>query len=274
MPDMTNMQRLSLTAFFLTVTALTSAPRSGAAQTQSIALPDDDVPVTIEASVYWGNLIVRGHADLETVTLGVTYTAGNNTPERVEDWSGLVTVESADGLFRVVGRRPPNGSFESIDLTLDVPRHAPVSLHVEKGGEIVVSDLDDLVEVNHRNGSVDLRHLRGFAIVHAVNGEISASFDAVQPDRTMSFVTLNGGVELELPENVSTRVRLRTTRNGHIYSEFDLPGTSYPYASLPTDDEPTRKYSQEPVSIVSSIGGGTGWLVATTENGPIHVSKR
>jgi hypothetical protein len=260
---------LSITVWAFAGTVATARPQA------VIDLPESgtDLPVTIEASLYWGNLTVRG-ADRDDIGITVIHTLGKADPVVVKDFSDLVTLRSVDGLVRLTGRVPAAGTFESIDLTLEVPADARISLRIEKGGEISVSKMNDLVEVNHRNGSVSLTHLRGFALVSAVNGEITASFDDVEPGRNMSFMTLNGGIDLEFPDDVAADVRLRSNRNGYVYSEFDLPGVEYPYDQMPDDSEPGRKYSSEPVSITSTINSSGAWIVATTENGPVRITKR
>ena len=265
---------MALYRFLLASTLMLALVPTLVAQPQPLfSFPDPDAPLTVEAEVYWGNLTVTGDAE-DTVRLSVTHTALQGQPTPVTAWADYVTVEHIGNVLRIRGRRPAPGTFESVDLTLHVPTRARLLLRIEKGGEMRVTNMHDLVEINHHNGSVELEALRGFAVVSAVNGSVRATFDAVMPGQSMSFITLNGGIDLTLPADVHANLRLRSHKNGYVYSAFDLPHLDYPYQEEPGEDEPGRRYSKDPISVVSRIGGGGPWLVATTENGPIRLDKR
>ena len=258
----------------LLLMGLLSAASPLAAQPQPVfSFPNPQAPLTVEAEVYWGNLNVTGDAE-DTVRLSVTHTAPQGQPTPVTAWTDYVTAEQVGNVLRLRGRRPAPDTFESVNLTLHIPARAQLLLRIEKGGEMRVTNMHDLVEISQRNGSVDMDALRGFAIVSAVNGSIRAAFDAVRPGHSMSFITLNGGIDLTLPDDLHANLRLRSHKNGYIYSAFDLPGLTYPYDQEPGEDEPERRYSKEPISVISLLGDGGPWLVATTENGPIRLKKQ
>ena len=252
--------------------AATVAPAASAQSTDLEFVDPSDAPV-VEADVYWGNISVVGE-DRTDVQLVASYTGPDNRRRTLSDPDEYATVRRVGGIIGVRARRPGDGVFESVDLQLRVPSHARVLLRVEKGGEISVKNMADLVEVNHRNGSVSLEGLRGPAVVNATNGSISASFDEVDHKSSMSFITLNGGIDLAFPADYAANVRFRSEQNGYVFSEFGLPDTAYPYSQEPGSEAAERRYSKQPISIVSEIGGGGPWLVATTENGPIRVTRR
>lgn len=225
---------------------------------------------SLYANVYWGNLTIAGYAGTE-----ITWEAHHETANGRTRITGgdFLAVEKTPSALRLTGRRPAPGVFESIHLTLRVPYKTPVHLTIEKGGELKVTDVHALVEIDHRNGSVVLSGLRDHAIVHAVNGAISADFEAVAPDQVLSFITLNGGITLTLPDGYQANARLRTRKNGYINSDFDLTGTASPYAAEPEAGETKPRYSKTPISINAPINGGGPLLIAMTENGPIELIK-
>jgi hypothetical protein len=89
----------------------------------------------------------------------------------------------------------------------------------------------------------------------------------------MSFMALNGEIDLTLPARTRANVRLRSERNGYITSDFELPGVDYPYAAEPREGSTKPLHSRRPIEIQSRINGGGPMLVATTENGPIRLRR-
>jgi hypothetical protein len=61
--------------------------------------------------------------------------------------------------------------------------------------------------------------LGGGAIIESANGEISASFSKISPDRPLSFSSMNGEISLRLPPDAAADVRFRT-HNGNILTNF------------------------------------------------------
>ena len=233
---------------------------------------DASGPIRVHAEVVWGTLRVTGH-DGDDVRLTVAHAPEGGAPRPVADIADYVSVQSQNNAYWIRGRRPRDGAFESIDLTLSIPTRADVSLHVSRGGEVVVEDMDGVVDVSQRNGSVVLRNLGGAAVVNALNGSIEASFRAVAPGQAMSFIALNGEIDLTLPARYRADVRLRSERNGYITSEFALPDVDYPYAEEAREGTTKPLHSQQPIEILSRINGGGPVLVATTENGPIYLRR-
>lgn len=233
---------------------------------------DPSGDIQVEAEVLWGTIHVIGH-DSDEVRLRVTHTPEGGEPRTVADIAEYIQVESRNTRLRIAGRAPASGRFESIDLTLMVPARADLAVRVSRGGEIRVEDMAGLVNVSHRNGSVELHDLAGPALVNAVNGSIAASF-TTPPTQAMSFITLNGEVDLTLPASARADVQLRTERNGYIDSDFTLPDVDYPYAAEAQEGTAKPLYSERPIAIRSTINGGGPPLVATTENGPIRLRIR
>lgn len=225
-------------------------------------------PTALHAEVHWGNLTIVGY-DGTDVVLEALHTAEGGMPQPASPLADYVFVEEAANAISLTGRTPQG--FESIDLVIRVPAETNIHLRIKRGGEIRVGSMNALVEIDHRNGSVVLEDLGGHALVKAVNGSIAASFRGITPDKAMSFVTLNGEVALSFPDDLEADVWLRTTRNGHVFSAFTLPGVRYPYAqeaAKGTDKEP---YGSAPIAIRAPVNGGGPLIVAATENGPIRL---
>ncbi|MEM6328263.1 MAG: hypothetical protein AAF791_14200 [Bacteroidota bacterium] len=251
--------------------ALTVSAALHAQPTQVLRFLDPSGDIDVTAEVTWGNIRVVGY-DGDEIRLQVTHTAEGGSPQPVTRVADFVEVRSTNTQYLIRARSPQGDAFESVDLVLRVPSRARFQALVARGGEIRVEGMDGGVYVQNRNGSVDLRGLSGPTQVNAVNGSITASFRQM-PDAAMSFLTMNGEVDLLLPRSARANVQLRSERNGYIDSDFALPGVDYPYAEEAGSAEKPLA-SPRPIQLRSTLNGGGPMLIATTENGPIKLRAR
>ena len=111
----------------------------------------------------------------------------------------------------------------NVDFTVKVP--ARVSFVGKTvNGEISASQLTGNVVAKTVNGSIRIS-TTGYAEATTVNGEISARVGDAQWANAVNFSTLNGGINLDLPANLSTDVEAETL-NGQINSDFPINLTS------------------------------------------------
>ena len=90
-------------------------------------------------------------------------------------------------------------------------------------GEVEAANLASDVDVTTVNGSIRIA-TSGFAEATTVNGSIAASMGRANWSDGVAFTTVNGGITLDLPANLSTEVRASTV-NGDIVSDFPLTVT-------------------------------------------------
>ena len=110
-----------------------------------------------------------------------------------------------------------------VDFTVKVP--ALVSFVGKTvNGEISASHLTGNVVAKTVNGSISIS-TTGYAEASTVNGQISARLGDAQWSNSVNFKTLNGGINLDLPANLSTDVEAETL-NGQINSDFPINLTS------------------------------------------------
>ena len=105
------------------------------------------------------------------------------------------------------------------------------------------------------NGSIDI-YATGLAEAATVNGSITVSMGRADWDGTLDFSTVNGGVTLEMPSDLSTEVSVSTV-NGQISSDFPL----------------TVEGRFSPRHLKGTIGGGGRSLVIKTVNGSIQIRR-
>lgn len=111
----------------------------------------------------------------------------------------------------------------TVDFTVKVPARASF-IGKTVNGEISASQLTGNVVAKTVNGSIRIS-TTGYAEATTVNGEISARLGDAQWANAVNFSTLNGGINLDLPANLSTDVEAETL-NGQINSDFPINLTS------------------------------------------------
>ena len=155
-------------------------------------------------------------------------------PNEVE----IVVVEHADGVT-ICAVYPSSGSEPNACVPGDGGRNrtrnndvkvefeARVPAGVRFSGRMVnaairAEDLTADVRAQTTNGSVRLSTSQG-ASAKTVNGSIRASFGVTAWEGESTFETVNGGIRLEVPEQINADLEIRTT-NGRITT--DLPITT------------------------------------------------
>ncbi len=141
-----------------------------------------------------------------------------------------------------------------VDFTVRVPegvrfRGATVN------GKVDAANLSSDVDATTVNGSIRIS-TTGYAEARTVNGSIVASMGKATWSDALDFATVNGGITLELPANLSTEVKA-TTVNGEIDTDFPLTITG--------------KFG--PRRLNGTIGSGGRRLELSTVNGSIKLRK-
>ena len=220
-----------------------------------------------EATFYWGVIEVQAH-DLETVLVfsrGSEVGAGDRTVLRPPGRG--FSAEARGSVVTVVADPPETSRMRSLDLLIRVPRQVDLVLTMDRGGEIVVEGVEGGFEISTNNGSVQLRRVKGWASVDALNGSIVASFDEVEAGRSMSFGTLNGEVDLALPPSIDMDVRIQIQED-EILSELDLLDRRW----RDGDGDSRARGAQRrgaPRRLEARLGAGGPMLFLSTHNGPI-----
>ncbi len=122
-------------------------------------------------------------------------------------------------------------------------------------GSVEAASLGSDAEAYTVNGKIRIS-TAGFAQARTVNGSIFASLGNAGWTKPLSFHTVNGGITLELPANISTDVSAKTV-NGRISTDFPL----------------TVRGKFIGRSIDGAIGSGGRELNLRTVNGSIELRK-
>ena len=108
-----------------------------------------------------------------------------------------------------------------------------------------------------------------------MNGTIRATMDSVDPNKPLSFSSMNGTIDVTLPADLKANVKLRTD-HGEIYSDFDFKLSAG--AITQKNDSGDGKFKMTMDRRISGTinGGGPGATEATfkTYNGTIYLRKK
>lgn len=107
-----------------------------------------------------------------------------------------------------------------VHLEIRVPKNFDLELNTVHG-EIRVTGVNGSMDIAAVNGGIELNGIAGSVVSNTVNGGITAIMTEISSGEPMSFVTLNGSVDVTLPADVKATAKMRSER-GEIYSDFEM----------------------------------------------------
>jgi DUF4097 and DUF4098 domain-containing protein YvlB len=161
-----------------------------------------------------------------------------------------------------------------VDVVIQVPRETALNLTTLNGGKILVENITGEIVAENMNGSVEITNVSGTVVASSQNGKITVSLDKVTPNKSMSFVTMNGTVDVTLPADVKANLKMKT-ENGEIWSDFDvkLDASRAPVVEDRRKDG-GRYHVRMDKSMYGSINGGGPEMTLQTYNGSILIHKK
>lgn len=284
------MRHLLTSSSFLILLTYSLAAQTGSSGGDKIQVPlhDPNSPARIHAqTIHGGGITVRG-ADVREVTVesrnadSETRTRPRHSERRDDPKSaGLkrLDIGSSSGLDveennnLVTVKTSPWGGGS--DLLITVPRRSSLQLKCLNGRGIAVENVEGEIDVDDLNGSITLRNVSGSVLAHSLNGSVVAVLDRVDNSKPMSFSTLNGDIDVTLPESTRANIRMKTD-NGEIYSDFDVKmsaGSST--VEKGSGRQPDGRYRMRlDRSLRGAINGGGPEFQFTSFNGRIYIRKR
>ena len=261
--------------------------------TVHVPLSDPSRPARVHAHIMVGSIIIRGTSASKEVVVESRPSPGRYR-ERDHDMPEPPTPPTpptppgTQGMHRLYG--PGSRGLDVVednnqvnikaaspwshgDLVITVPKHSSLELRTIGGGMISVEDVDGEIDANALAGNIDLRNVSGSVVAHSLNGEIKATLDRVDSSKPMSFSTMNGNIDVTLPDNVRATVRMKTD-NGDIYSDFDVKLEGETHITSDTDRRGTAHHYRMDRTIRGTINGGGPEYQFTSFNGNILIRKK
>lgn len=199
------------------------AARADDTETTTIKFSDPAKPGTLKVAISNGDLHVHG-TDAAEIT--VRTEVKPEAPPQRKDGLRVLTSSSSYSLTEKdntvtlsygTGGWPNSGNG---DFDINVPRNTNVVISSSLGGDIEIGDVTGNLEVKSLNGEVKLSGVSGGALVETMNGEVKVDVRTLVEGKPLSFTSMNGEVQLQLPADAKANIRLRT-HNGSILTDFD-----------------------------------------------------
>jgi len=268
----------SVVCLWLTATAFPQVPG-----TDHLTVPFSDAsrPGTVKVALISGSISMKGYSGKEVIVdvacCGKEEERDRNRasrPEaeglkRIPNLSTGFTVEEDNNIISI----KPGPPYRRLDITLQVPIRTSLTLKTVNG-DIEVEHAQGELEVSCSNGKVTLAQVSGSVVAHALNGKVKVSLTAVEPDKPMSFSSLNGDIDVSLPPDIRANLSMKSD-NGEMYSDFDIKIDSQ--TTRPTAEELRSKNGMYRIRMdrttKGSINGGGPEMQFKTFNGNIYLRK-
>jgi DUF4097 and DUF4098 domain-containing protein YvlB len=170
------------------------------------------------------------------------------------------------------------GSFTSrsgANLTIEVPVNTNLQLRTVNGPVIDVTGVNGDLEIENNNGSIKLTNVSGSVVAHTLNGAVTVSMDRITGNKPMSFTSMNGKIDVTLPDDTKARLRLKSD-NGSIFSDFDVKLEAD--LNKPVVEDTRTQNGKYKISIdkavTGTINGGGPEYTFQTMNGNILIHKK
>jgi DUF4097 and DUF4098 domain-containing protein YvlB len=240
----------------------------------TVRLSDPSKPAWLRAHTINGGISVKGYEGKDVViearVRGKDDGGGSDRypgMKRLPMKSTGLTVEERDNVVEVKTEswRVP------ADLVIQVPFNTSLRLGCVNDGSIVVEKATGEIEAQNVNGPITLTNISGSAVANTTNGSVIVTFARIDPAKAMSFVTLNGNVDVTLPRGSKANLSMKIDRNGDIYSDFEIATRPAPLAEgtgarSAKDGRYVLKIDR---SVYGSINGGGQEITLKTFNGDI-----
>jgi DUF4097 and DUF4098 domain-containing protein YvlB len=272
------MNYLKLNQFIVAaVLFLAPALLSGQASDNRVTVPIDATrPASVRAHLVSGSITVKG-ADVKEIIVEARARHEEDRSEgraqgmkRIPMTSTGLNIEADNNQVRI----STDSVQRATDLVITVPVHTSLSLHTVNDGNIFVSGVDGELDVNDVNGEVDLKNIGGSVVAHALNGHVVVTFNRIDPQKAMSFSSLNGDIDVTFPADLKANVSLRTD-NGEVYSDFDVKLiANAPQQTVEDDRGKGGKYRVKvDKNVRGTINGGGQEIQFKNFNGNIYIRK-
>ena len=242
----------------------------------TVPFRDPAKPRTLIVKVINGGMTIHGYDGKDVIIDSHGASRSNRTRREPppgmhrlgQDSSGLDVTEDNNVMTLQAG------VMHSVNLEIQVPRQTSLRLTTLNGGRIEVENVSGEIEAENMNGAVSLTNVAGSVVANSMNGRVTVSLDRVTPNKTMSFSTMNGAIDVTLPADIKANLRMRTD-NGDIYTDFDvkLEGS---HAPLVDDQRKNggRYRVRVDKTLYGSVNGGGPEIRFTTYNGSITIHKK
>ena len=245
----------------------------------TVAFSDPSQPGFIKINLVGGNITVTGYNG-DKVIIEAKAMYAKISPQESKKSKGMQKLQyTATGLTVEEENNEITISAQSwkrpVEITVKAPHTTSLNLKTVNDGDILVEDIEGEIEANNINGGVQLLNVSGSVIAHALNEDLIVKFKKVDPDKPMSFTSLNGDVDITLPANTKANVTMKSD-NGEIFSDFDI--NLKPSSTSRVEEDNRQKGGKYILKIdknlYGTINGGGPEYVFKTFNGDVLIRRK
>ena len=242
----------------------------------TVPLDDPARPAFVNVGLMSGSISVKAHSGKDVI-VEIRQQLESIRPKQkiqgglrlIPNTSSGLTVEQEGNTVEVgVGMAAMHREKQ---LSILVPVNTSVKLSTVNEGDIDVEGINGEIEVNNVNGAVYLRNISGSAVAHALNGDLVASFQSVTANKSMSFSSLNGKIDVTFPPSIKATLSLKSEQ-GEVYTDFDVVMEK---TATKIEEEGTGKRKRIVIEkgMRGTINGGGAEILFKNFNGDIYIRK-
>ncbi len=251
---------------------------------KTIAFPVGGTTREIVVDNISGSIDVVGYNG-DQLELVAHRTTTGDTREKLDEGKKKITLEITQEPGKIIlyvdapwrchdGRRSfqdrdDYGFDAEFDFEVRVPANTDIDLSTVNNGAITVEHTSGRFDVHNVNGKITMSEIEGSGNAKTVNGSVAVGFSR-NPRSDCGFSTVNGSIEVVVPDELSADLKLKTF-NGQAYTDFDVAGISRPVASAERTGRRTI-YRGDEFTLVRAGKGGPE-LKCQTLNGDIRILK-
>lgn len=273
-------KRILFILLFLLSAVLTLRAQEETVDRLSVPFSNSNKPGLVQVNLVNGSIHVSGYTG-EEVTIeskirtqklkhekkdskkgeGMYHITALSTTLEVEEDNNIMKVETESWKY-------------TIDISLKVPVKTSLKLSTVNIGDITVENVTGELEIENVNGDIRLTDISGSVVGNTHNGDLTVTFQRIDPDHPMAFGTFNGDVDVTFPTDLKANVKIKTEQ-GDIYSDFKIDQTENPVKVI--EKKSHKKDGKYKVRIerafYGSINGGGQDMQFNSFNGDIFIRK-
>ncbi len=207
-----------------------------------------------------GGVAIRGW-DRDGMLVRAKIQTYGQSEDAAREIAGRVRIVTAGGTIRAEGPDRTSGRYGggtwSVSFEVYVPRRSDLALEA-RNGPLSVRHVTGRMELDVENGPLSLVGVGGEVRARATNGPLHVELEGARWEGTgLDAETVNGPVDLIVPEDYSARLETGTT-NGPVHVGFPLTVT--------IQGRVTQR-------ITTVLGAGGPLVRVVTTNGPLSIRR-
>jgi hypothetical protein len=243
----------------------------------TVPFRDASKPRSVVVKLINGGMTIRGYDGKDAIIEGHggserRGSRSSNIPpgmHRIDNNTSGLDITEDNNIITVHG-----GVMRSADVTMQVPAQTSLKVQTMNGGKIVIENVSGEIEAENMNGPITITDASGSVLANSMTGRITVALNRVTPNKTMSFSTMNGTIDVTLPADLKANLKMKTD-NGEIYTDFDVKLTG---THPPEVDDQRKNGGRYRVkldkSMYGTINGGGPEMQFVTYNGSILIHKK